>query len=84
MGEDEETISKNKLTNGDTNKIYISFEIDVPKTNYESNFNTLVLDIFRIKEYDYYAMKSEIDLKVKNEILSEIQKIAELLKYKEI
>lgn len=73
----------NEVTNGNTNKIYLSFELDVPKNGYASNFNTLVLDIYELKESDRYEKTSQMDLRVHNQLLNEIQKIAELMKYQE-
>lgn len=84
MSKTDEICKANELINGNTNKIYLTFEIDVPHTGDESNFNTLVLDIYHLKEMDRYEATSQLDLEAHNKILTEIQKIAELLKYREI
>lgn len=74
----------NTIKNGNTFKIGITFEIDVPHTYYESNFNTIILSLHQINEMDRYECTSEVDLKIKNEMLSQIQQLAELLKYREV
>lgn len=74
----------NETTNGNTYKIHLNFELDIPQNGYESNFNTLVLDVFELKESNRYEKTSQMDLRIHNQLLTEIQKIAELMKYQEL
>lgn len=76
--------SANEITNGNTNKICLTFELDVPCRGYESNFNTLILDVFELKTSDEIEKTSGMDIRVHNQLLDEIQKIAELMKYQEL
>lgn len=61
----------NKIKTGDTFKIRITFDIDVPRNMEDSIFNSIIMGI-----YDYKMIKEDrnIPQKYKNKLLMNIQR----------
>lgn len=73
------------MEEGKTNKLYITFILDVPDNTKKSDFNTLILrlqelrnSIENVEHYD------EIFMKCNNNNITEMQKLLENFKYKEV
>lgn len=68
-----------------TNKLGITFEIDVPNNAEKSNLNTLVLLMKRLIDIEECEANYDLDLKIKdtNSTIADIENILECMKYKE-
>lgn len=66
MEEEEEQ----KITTGNTFKIRITFDIDVPRNIRESIFNSIILGL---REYKSIEEDFSVEQKYKNELLMNIQ-----------
>ena len=75
-----------KIQNGDTFKLGITFEIDVPKDFKTSVFNSIILGLqeYRIKEEEDWNNETELKIKVQNDLLMRIQSEIEQLIVKEV
>lgn len=76
----------NKTQNGDTFKLGIAFEIDVPKNFKTSVFNSIILGLqeYRIREEDNWNNETDLKIKVQNDLLMRIQSEIEQLIVKEV
>ena len=68
-----------------TNKLGITFEIDVPNNALKSNLNTLVLLVRELIDIKECEASYELELKIKdtNSTIADIENILECMKYKE-
>lgn len=71
----------NEVQKGNTFKLGISFEIDVPKNFKESVFNSIILGLLEYKSREDEIWNSDLDLKIKiqNDLLMRIQSEIEQL-----
>lgn len=76
----------NKTQNGNTFKLEITFEIDVPKNFKTSVLNSIILGLqeYRIKEEEDWNNETELKIKVQNDLLMRIQSEIEQLIVKEV
>lgn len=76
----------NKTQNGNTFKLGIAFEIDVPKDFKTSVFNSIILGLqeYRIKEEEDRNNETDLKIKVQNDLLMRIQSEIEQLIVKEV
>lgn len=76
----------NKTQNGNTFKLGITFEIDVPKDFKTSVLNSIILGLqeYRIKEEEDWNNETDLKIKVQNDLLMRIQSEIEQLIVKEV
>lgn len=72
------------MEEGKTNKLYITFILDVPDNAEKSDFNTLVLRLDKLRRSIKTFENDELSLKFNNHNVTEMQKLLENFKYKEI
>lgn len=72
------------MEEGKTNKLYITFILDVPDNAEKSDFNTLVLRLDELRRSIKSKENDELFLKFNNHNVTEMQKLLENFKYKEI
>lgn len=74
------------MENGNTFKLEIAFEIDVPKDFKTSVFNSIILGLqeYRIKEEEDRNNETDLKIKVQNDLLMRIQSEIEQLIVKEV
>lgn len=70
-----------KISNGNTFKLGISFDIDVPKNFNESVFNSIILGLVEYKnlEKEEWNTDLELKIKIKNNLIMRIQSELEQL-----
>lgn len=70
-----------KISNGNTFKLGISFDIDVPKDFNESVFNSIILGLVEYKnlEKEEWNTNLELKIKLKNDLIMRIQSELEQL-----
>lgn len=70
-----------KVQNGNTFKLGISFEIDVPNNFRDSVFNSIILELSEYKSRENEKWNSDLDIKIKiqNDLLMRIQSEIEQL-----
>lgn len=70
-----------KISNGNTFKLGISFDIDVPKNFNESVFNSIILGLVEYKnlEKEEWNTDLELKIKIKNGLIMRIQSELEQL-----
>ncbi|MBS1340492.1 MAG: hypothetical protein HP028_04860 [Clostridia bacterium] len=70
-----------KISNGNTFKLGISFDIDVPKNFNESVFNSIILGLVEYKnlEKEEWNTDLELKIKIKNDLIMRIQSELEQL-----
>lgn len=70
-----------KISNGNTFKLGISFDIDVPKNFNESVFNSIILGLVEYKNLEKEEWNTDIELKIKlkNDLIMRIQSELEQL-----
>lgn len=70
-----------KISNGNTFKLGISFDIDVPKNFNESVFNSIILGLVEYKnlEKEEWNTDLELKIKIKNDLIMKIQSELEQL-----
>jgi hypothetical protein len=70
-----------KVSNGNTFKLGISFDIDVPKNFNESVFNSIILGLVEYKnlEKEEWNTDPELKIKLKNDLIMRIQSELEQL-----
>ncbi len=74
-------MDNNESTKGNTFKLGISFEIDVPKSFKESVFNSIILGLSEYKNRENEVWNSDLDTKIRvqNDLLMRIQSEIEQL-----
>ena len=72
------------MEEGKTNKLYITFVLDVPDNAEKSDFNTLVLRLDKLRRSIIIKDNDELSLKFNNHNVTEMQKLLENFKYKEV
>lgn len=70
-----------KISNGNTFKLGISFDIDIPKNFNESVFNSIILGLVEYKnlEKEEWNTDLELKIKIKNDLIMRIQSELEQL-----
>lgn len=70
-----------KVSNGNTFKLGISFDIDVPKNFNESVFNSIILGLVEYKNLEKEEWNTDLELKIKfkNDLIMRIQSELEQL-----
>ena len=70
-----------KISNGNTFKLGISFDIDVPKNFNETVFNSIILGLVEYKnlEKEEWNTDLELKIKIKNDLIMRIQSELEQL-----
>lgn len=70
-----------KTQNGDTFKLGIAFEIDVPKNFRTSVFNSIILGLqeYRIREEEDWNNETDLKIKIQNDLLMRLQSEIEQL-----
>lgn len=70
-----------KISNGNTFKLGISFDIDVPKNFNESVFNSIILELVEYKNLEKEEWNTDLELKIKlkNDLIMRIQSELEQL-----
>lgn len=70
-----------KISNGNTFKLGISFDIDVPKNFNESVFNSIILGLVEYKNLEKEEWNTDLELKIKlkNDLIMRIQSELEQL-----
>lgn len=70
-----------KISNGNTFKLGISFDIDVPKNFNESVFNSIILGLVEYKNLEEEEWNTDLELKIKlkNDLIMRIQSELEQL-----
>ena len=70
-----------KISNGNTFKLGISFDIDVPKNFNESVFNSIILGLVEYKNLQKEEWNTDLELKIKlkNDLIMRIQSELEQL-----
>lgn len=70
-----------KISNGNTFKLGISFDIDVPKDFNESVFNSIILGLVEYKNLEKEEWNTDLELKIKlkNDLIMRIQSELEQL-----
>lgn len=70
-----------KISNGNTFKLGISFDIDVPKNFNESVFNSIILGLVEYKNLEKEEWNTDLELKIKlkNYLIMRIQSELEQL-----
>lgn len=70
-----------KISNGNTFKLGISFDIDVPKNFNESVFNSIILGLVEYKNLEKEEWNTDLELKIKlkNDLIIRIQSELEQL-----
>lgn len=69
-----------KISNGNTFKLGISFDIDVPKNFNESVFNSIILGLVEYKNLEEeWNTDLELKIKLKNDLIMRIQSELEQL-----
>lgn len=71
------------MEEGKTNKLYITFILDVPDNTEKSDFNTLILRLQELRDSIENVEHDEIFRKCNNYNVTEMQKLLENFKYKE-
>lgn len=73
--------NNNKIQNGNTFKLGISFEIDVPKDFKDSVFNSIILGLSEYKNRENETDNWDLDVKIRvqNDLLMRIQSEIEQL-----
>ena len=70
-----------KISNGNTFKLGISFDIDVPKNFNESVFNSIIIGLVEYKNLEKEEWNTDLELKIKlkNDLIMRIQSELEQL-----
>lgn len=70
-----------KTQNGNTFKLGIAFEIDVPKDFRTSVFNSIILGLqeYRIREEEDWNNETDLKIKIQNDLLMRLQSEIEQL-----
>ena len=73
--------NEGKISNGNTFKLGISFDIDVPKNFNESVFNSIILGLVEYKNLEKEEWNTDLELKIKlkNDLIMRIQSELEQL-----